>query len=296
MIYNKMMKKFIYFSLCFLLLFVCPINQRTIFAEEKTYYGRAINKDIAFYSSPISSDENILFFVPKTYFVKLISDENDIFYKVSYMNEIYGYIKKSDMSYIDKTPTTPYANQISFRVFSPGGANLRRTPNESLGATNLITTIPFLETNLLFIGTANGEEAISYKGTTWYYCKYIKDNISSFGYVYSPLCDMLSPIPENNEIFEYVLPNFDSTTVSQITDKSDFLTLSSPAQIAIIIGVSLPCILIIYFLFKPTKISMQNPKGKITKESNKKKKTKTKKKIRRLKGSDYYELDGDFFD
>ena len=36
--------------------------------------------------------------------------------------------------------------------------------------------------------------------------------------------------------------------------------------------------------------------GKTTKESNKKKKTKTKKKIRRLKGSDYYELDGDFFD
>ena len=279
-----------------LLLFFCPINQGIVFAEEKTYYGRAISKDIAFYSTPISSDENILFFVPKTYFVKIISDENDIFYKASYMNEIFGYIKKTDMSYIDKTPTTPYANQISFRVFTPSGANLRKTPNESLGATNLITTIPFLETNLLFIGNINGEEAISYKGTTWYYCKYIKDNISNFGYVYSPLCDMLTPIPENTETFEYVLPDFDSTIVGQISDKSDFLTLSSPAQIAIIIGVSLPCIIIIYFLFKPTKISMQTTKNKSNNDSVKKKKTKTKKKIKRLKGSDYYELDGDFFD
>ena len=267
-----------------------------IFADEVCYYGRAVNGEVNFYKNPISSQENVLFKVPKSYFVKILGEENDMFYKAQYMNDILGYIKKDDMLYINTTPVFAYADFVNFRIFTPSGANLRSSPNQNLGATNLILTIPFLETNLLFVGNIEGEEAISYKGKLWYYCKYIKDNSIVYGYVYSAFCDMMTTIPENTEEFEYVIPTFNNIeqTQSNQNNATEMLTLESPAQVAVIIGISLPCILIIYFLFKPTKISMQkSTKASQTPKTNKPKKH--KKKIKRLKGSDYYELDGDFF-
>ena len=107
---------------------------------------------------------------------------------------------------------------------------------------------------------------------------------------------MLTPIPENTEQFEYVIPTFEKKVESEQTSSdSTSLSLGSPTQVAIIIGVSLPCILIIYFLFKPTKITMQKNTNDSSPTQKPKRKKKQKKKIRHLKGSDYYELDGDFF-
>lgn len=295
--YNKIMK--ILFGILFIFVsnFCCFFScSDFVFADEICYYGRAVDGEVNFYKAPISSPENILFKVPKSYFVKILAQENDNFYKAQYMDDIFGYIKKDDMQYINKTPASPFADFISFRIFTPSGANLRSSPNHNLGATNLITTIPFLETNLLFVGNIEGEEAISYKGNLWYYCKYIKDNTIMYGYVYYAFCDMMTSIPNNNEQFEYVVPNFNNVQQSQANtnNATEMLTLGSPAQVAVIVGVSLPCILIIYFLFKPTKISMQKSSTNKTQPKQIKSK-KPKKKIKRLKGSDYYELDGDFF-
>ncbi|MBQ3494585.1 MAG: hypothetical protein IJA69_04135 [Clostridia bacterium] len=285
----------------FISIFFCfcgTIPSSPTFADNLTYYGRAVSGNVNFYHTPIASAEKILFKIPKTYFVKIIADENETFYKAQYMDEIYGYIKKSEMSYIDTRPANPYADQIGFRIFTPGGANLRSSPNNTLGAINLITTIPYLETNLLFVGNCDGEEAIKYKGTNWYYCKYYNNSQTpQFGYVYSAFCDLMPSIADNTEQFEYTTVEFKQTTQNEtISQDSELLTLSSPAQIAIIVAVSLPCVLIIYFLFKPTKISMQTASPSQQKSvKSKPKKRKAKKKIKHLKGSDYYELDGDFF-
>lgn len=147
-----------------------------------------------------------------------------------------------------------------------------------------------MATNLAYFGICEGEEAISYKGNVWYYCKYIKENKEYFGYVYSPLCDLLSSIPENTESYTYVTPNF--SKVNQIEDaEENYLSLSTPLQVIIIVAVSLPCLAIIYFLFKPTKIATQST----TNASKTKKPRQKKKKISRLRKSDYYELDSDYF-
>ena len=291
------MKIFFVVLLSFVCNFFCFFySSNYVLADEVCYYGRAVDGEVDFYKAPISSPENILFKVPKTYFVKILKQENDIFYKAQYMKDILGYIKKDDMKYINTTPSLPFADFISFRIFTPSGANLRSSPNHNLGATNLITTIPFLETNLLFVGNIEGEEAISYKGNLWYYCKYIKDNTITYGYVYSAFCDMMASIPDNNEQFEYIVPTYENSQqqLPPTNNATEMLTLGSPAQVAVIVGISLPCILIIYFLFKPTKISMQKSSTNKT-QPKQIKQPKHKKKIKRLKGSDYYELDGDFF-
>lgn len=280
------MKKFIIFCLL-IYAFLCLVQPNVQVYADNIYYGRALASGIYIYSSPeITVDKsNRIFEIPVTYFAEILSDENDLFYKARY-NGINGYVLKNEVSCVNAIPNTPYVSNASFRVFTPSGANLRSTPNESKGATNLITTIAFMDTNLVYYGTCEGEEAISYKGNIWYYCKYIKQNQEYYGYVYSPLCDLLSTIPQNTEEFEYVTPTF--TNVDKTNQPQDnYLSISSPWQIIIIVLISLPCVFIIYFLFKPTKIAMQKP-TKTTKRNR-------KKKISKLKHSDYYELDSDYF-
>ena len=150
------------------LLSICLVTPAQYIYASGEFYGRILSTNIYLYSSPSSSDDNQnqIFMLPITYFVKLLGDENDLYYKAEYKG-IFGYVKKSEVSCIDKTPVTPYANNISFRIFTPSGANLRTSPNETNGISNLVTTIPFMCTNLEFYGQALGEEAISYKGNVW---------------------------------------------------------------------------------------------------------------------------------
>ena len=285
------MKKFTFLLLFIVYIFVSFAESNSAVFANYCYYGRVLTSNIYLYSSPniLNDGSNRIFEIPKTYFVEILGEENELFYKACY-NGIFGFVVKTEVSCVNKTPANPFVTSANFRVFAPSGANLRSSPNESLGSANLVTTVPFLATNLVFFGICPGEEAISYKGNIWYYCKYIKDNQEFYGYIYSPLCDLLTNISENSESFEYVTPNFEQTNENLPPKNDNILEISSPWQIAIIILVSLPCIIIIYFLFKPTKIAMQ-----VSKTSPLKKREPKPKKISRLKRSDYYELDSDYF-
>ena len=288
------MKKFTFLLFIIVYVFVCFTDNSSVVFAYSNYYGRVLTSNIFLYSSPyiIEDGSNRIFEIPKTYFVEILGEENELFYKANY-NGVLGFVVKTEVSCISQTPAVPFVTNANFRVFTPSGANLRSSPNESIGSTNLVTTVPFLTTNLVFFGICPGEEAISYKGNIWYYCKYIKDNQEYFGYIYSPLCDLLTNFAENGESFEYITPNFEQTNLPTLNDEEPYLSLSSPWHIALIVLVSLPCIIIIYFLFKPTKIAM-NQVSNSGSGKNKKRNIKPKK-ISRLKRSDYYELDSDYF-
>jgi len=275
------------FVCIFLLLISCEslnLNSNISYANA-TYYARIIDSSTCFYSSANESD--VLFYLPETYFVELLSSEQN-FYHARY-NDQYGYVKKEAVKPINGVPQNPFLTDISFRIFVPSGANLRSSP-EDKGATNLVYSIPFLDTNLLYYGIAMGEEAISKKGTTWYFCKYYVNNLSYTGYVYAPLCDCLTEIKENTEVFEFIENDIIFEDQSITTGTNVMNSLSETAQIIIIIVVSLPCLLFIYLLFKPTK--MVETTGDI---SESKRKTKQKKKISKLKHSDYFEFNDDDF-
>ena len=254
---------------------------------ESTYFAQIVNEETYIYSSP-SIDENNseMFLLPKTYFVELLSMANDKYYYAKY-KDIYGYVKKDSVQPIVGTPTTPYLTGISFRVFVPSGANLRATP-ENLGSTNLIHSISFLETNLEYYGTINGEEAITKKGPIWYYCKYYMSNLTYMGYIYAPLCDCLSTINLNNEEVEFMTGELEFEQINKPSGVDGLENLSSTSQSLIIIAVSLPCLLFIYLLFKPSSIAKKESK------TNKEARSNSRAKISRLKHSDYFELDDDF--
>lgn len=250
-----------------------------------TYYAQVPKGlKVCFFSAPLNNDESIMFILPCTYFVELLKNANNDFYYARY-NDVYGYVLKSDVKPVKDVPISPFLTNINFRVFVPSGANLRSSPYSN-GTINLIYSIPFLDNNLMYYGVAYGDEAIARKGNVWYYCKYYSVNLTYLGYVYSPLCDELVAISENTESVEY-LDNITFEDESITTSGDIFKGLSSTTTTIIIIVISLPCLLLIYLFFKPTKVAEETRGHASTRK-------KERRKIKRLKNSDYFELDDDF--
>ena len=115
------------------------------------------------------------------------------------------------------------------------------------------------------------------------------NNLSYTGYVYAPLTDCMSEIVSNQEVHEFIEGELKFKDDTIINTTNSLESLSSTAQTIIIIAVSLPCLLFIYLLFKPTKMAESSVKS-----NNKSKRNNQKKKISKLKHYDYYEFDDDF--
>lgn len=253
---------------------------------DTTFFARIKYANCPLLKNPSSdsSFSNTHFLIPQTYFVEVFSKTGD-YYEAQYLGTR-GYIRKGDVEFVSGTPQTPFANKISFRVFAQNGLNLRSSPKESEGIANRLTTIPFLETNLQYIGMIEGEEAISNRGNIWYYCNYFRMDETLTGYVYAGYCDMLSSITQNTENLPVITePSFEQLAVKdEVSDIGDgsLNNLSKRSQILIIVAVSLPALIILYLLFKPTKIVAGLKQSKKSPE--------TKKKKKRYRG-DYYEID-----
>lgn len=259
-------------------LFTPFFNGENAYAENINF-ARISKTNAGFYSQPIASQEYILFMLEPTYFVELIEPENSGFYRAKYM-DLEGYVESDVLTFVSGIPANPFPKNTNFRIYSLNGLNLRKSPKINEGPLNIITTIPYLENNLIYYGICNGEEAVPYKGDIWYYCKYIYKSEEYYGYVYSVFCDMLKPITINTEQLDEIdKPQFEIETTETSANTQELISsLSKPAQIVIITLVCLPCLLIIYLLFKPTKIANEPSRKK-------------KSKIKRLKKSDYYEFD-----
>ena len=171
---------FVFVFFCFVASSCCLQN----ISAATTYYARVKYSNCPLLKSPSvdTSFSNTHFLLPQTYFVEILAKVSDEFFEAQYLGTR-GYIKKSDVDFVAGTPQNPFANKISFRVFAQNGLNLRSSPKESEGIANRLTTIPFLETNLQYIGQIEGEEAISNRGNIWYYCNYYRFDETLTGYV-----------------------------------------------------------------------------------------------------------------
>lgn len=272
-------------------LFLCIFNLFLIFSllffynpdiyAEQSYFARIKEDNVYIYTTPENLEDlsNQLFELPKTYFVEVFEKTNDYFYKVRY-NDIYGYVKSNQITFVKDIPQTPFNTKMTFRVFVPNGTSLRSLPNTLNGVNSYVITIPFLASSIVYYGNRNGEESVVYKGTTWYYCKYITESAEYFGYVYSAYCDLIVENDINQEIIEEISPpSFDFNNNNN--SETPFENMSKSNEVLLISLACLPCIFIVYLLFKPTKTLS-------------KQKSAPKKKIKRLKKSDYFEFDDEF--
>lgn len=218
-------------------------NEPITFADQQ-YWAKVERADTYFYA--IADESSPLFVLPQSYFVKLTGIENN-FYLAQY-KDIKGYVKKEGVTPMDGTPTTPFFN-TTFRTFLPGGTGLYAMPE--IDEKYKITTIPYLYDNIIYYGQITGY-AIPDKSNAWYYCKYENEN---WGYVYSSFCDKLSFPPTNTESFT----KLENLSFEPAPSASP---LSSTAMTFIIIGVSLPCLIVLYLLMKPNMMTKKLPREK----------------------------------
>lgn len=276
-----------------LVLFFCafaffPNFQPSLAFAEQKQFARVLNENAYLYKNPVyqQTEENVFFLLEKTYFVQLYEITNDYFYKASYMG-IDGYVLKSDVRCVAETPQTPYANSSSFRVYAQNGLTLRSSPTTKNGMFNKVATIPFLDSNLQYVGKISAEESVAYRGSDWFFCRYFKGDEQFEGYVYAGYCDMLTPIAENLEVVTYIdYPIFQNTSKPTQTPASGSAEQGggvSKTAIIVIVTVSLPALLILFLIFRPSR-ALVRAERRAQKQS-------VKTKIKRAgRHSDYYEM------
>ncbi len=241
--------RFIFATAILLVVLLSPFlnfSPPTTYASALTTYtyARAETSGVYLYKSASSLDSsNILFEIPETYFVGLLSNYDSKFYKVMY-RDLTGFVLKSSVTPVKETPETPYLENVTFRVFSPGGTELVANPTSK--SPTVITTVE-QNTTLNYYGKSVGQENISGRGSTWYFGT---TTTGERGYIYKGLTDQLSHIPINSER---------TTAISSpFGDSNDYLynlvDISLGSKILIILLTTLPVGLLIYLLLKPYKI------------------------------------------
>ena len=249
--------------LLFCLPFLSLANLSTHASEN--IYAKIETNGVYLYSKCSSLEKDRLFEIPNSYFVRLIDNaENKDFYYCAY-KDVYGYVLKNEVTPMKGLPASPFI-EATFRVFLPDGIGLYNSPIYL--DQYKTTTIPYLTDNLTYYGITSGQEVIPDKSSVWIYCKY-NYSVNSYGYVYSVFCDKLPNITTNNERFDIVVNPFATTAKSQ-------KEMTSVTMGLIIVGVSLPCLVVLFLLIKPS--------------LSREKMEKAKPKLRAKKGKDYFEF------
>lgn len=256
------MKKIIFLLMVFCAFLSIPTN-KAFADDEKTYFAKVETSEAMLYSSP--NDQSALFEIPYSYFVK-VESVVDNFFKVTY-KDVSGFVKKSQVTLMNGDPINPYfqatiQNYLEFSLYD--------SPNRN---GKILTLLPENAT-LNYYGTKVGQ-ALTTKTSDWIYCSYINSEKTFYGYIYSEIASQLPVIQTNLETFDIV----DEKVLSNITPV-EFSKLSTGTKVLLIISISVPSVLILYFLIKPTKITQITKNRKKVRAENKK-----------IHHGDYFEFD-----
>ncbi len=292
---------FIAFSLIFIFPYKSSISN--LYAEESSMdkFAQIQKEGVFLYYSPNGKP---IFEIPATYYVELLQQENEQgFYKAKYLEQI-GYVKSADIQCVQNAPPVPFLTNINFRILASQSAELRSEPSRSNGINSLLCELDLYETNFIYYGEIQGEEVVSKRGDIWYFCSYTKNNSTLKGYVYAGLTDQMKEIYRLSLDANPIDAHDWSTTKKE--DGGLGFTPPSSSQLAIILCISIPVLLLIIALFKPVrtaslarnkKLSYSNSKqsaeqSTITKHNiiELKPNPKRKSSQKASKGKDFYEL------
>ncbi len=234
---------FIYIALIFILPFIYFCNSTPCFAQTEAYY-RISAENVLLYRTPTDSNsiDNVYFTLPTSYFVKFISDENEDFLKVQYLDFI-GYVLKSDVTQVYSTPTTPYNTQ-SFSILATANPVIWSLPTTQ---STYLGNIPFNAKEVIYFGSVSGEVAQNTENSIWYFCKFISFEQGILtGYIHSNLTTNLTEFLPNTEIVE-LEPSI--TTNGQVIAPE----LQNSTSLLLILGLCIPALFLLILVFKPEK-------------------------------------------
>ena len=209
-------------------------------------YAQILNSGYYLYKTPVDNTNytNVYFMLENSYFVELLSDYNNEFYKAKYM-DVVGYVKKNQVQCVQGTPKTPYLNNVSFRVYNNISRSMYDKPFANTNNPTLKTYLPLYCTDLIYYGKIYGESAIEERTNIWYYCKYTVTGVC--GYIYSDSCDKMTTIVPNNEKLPYISsPAWNSNT----SNSTQLISINSMSFKITTILISIPFVVFAFFLFR----------------------------------------------
>ena len=251
--------------------FCFKCNYLKISATSKyiTYpYAKVLDNNVYLFKTNTSTFlTNAYFEIPKTYYVLVLNNIDETFYKVEY-NGFVGFVLKNKVSVVSGTPQNPYLKNTTFRVYAQDGLNVMSSPFSSCNP-QIVVTMPELPTPT-YIGKITADELVEGRGNTWYYCTYKQQNSENLqekvfsGYVYAGFCDNLTSFSDNPE-------NLKENTNAFYDNNQDYLysliNLSPFLKMVILICVCLPSAILIFLLFSPYKIRKKLKLKKIKQQS-----------------------------
>ena len=239
-----------FFALMFLavaLLSFCPSNHNNLaFADSVDTYYRIIGENVFLYKQPTleSTLENIYFKLPQSYFVKLISQQENVLY-VEY-DGICGYVSTNDLQQCFSTPSVPYALNLSLEIIEACNVVVYSTPSST---GEYVGLIPFNATNIKYYGSVNGQEVMPDQGSVWHFVRYQSfEQGVLFGYVYAPLTTNLSDVPTNTEEVQTTPDDIQQVSGSPVSAE-----FKSTDTVLVIVGLAVLALVLLYLLFKPDK-------------------------------------------
>lgn len=209
-------------------------------------YAQVVQTGCYLYKNPLDNTNylNVYFMLEQSYFVQLLSDYDNDFYKAKYMDVI-GYVKKSQVQCVQGVPKNPYLNNISFRVYSSDSRGLYDKPYLNTNNPTLKLYLPLYCEDLIYYGKIYGESAIEERTNIWYYCKYTVTN--ECGYVYSDACDKMDNIIKNSEKLPYInAPQWNGLAIS---NQQLIQVDSKPFKISIAL-ICIPFVIFVILLIK----------------------------------------------
>ncbi len=254
------MKKIIIY-LCIFYCVFASAQVGTANASNETYYAKIESTGI--YLCSAKSESTALFELPYSYFVQVEASEGD-FYRVRYKNTA-GFVKKDKLKLCTGTPSQPFA-QRSFNLIVQN--YLYESPNNSSSRIATVTEADPLS----FYGTILGQK-LGNQTSTWIFCELQTSAGRKCGYVFSGITDFEYDLPVNQETLQLA-------NVNSLSSSSEFKQLSTGTKIILIVAISIPSVMILYFLIKPSKILELSQNRK-----------RAKKEHRKIHHGDYFEFD-----
>lgn len=220
----------IYLVVLLILMSFCP------YTYCNSNYALITDSSAKLYLKPEKDDsiKNIICVMEDTYYVEILHTYDENYYKVNYCG-VTGYVLRQTVKRVDGTPKKPYPENVSLKTIR-NNVYLRTTPEKS---NNSLTIVPPNCTELKYIGYVYGEQVDDFRENIWYYVKYL----DVYGYIYSEYVDSISPIPRNIEQLSFLNNDFDDIVNP----------LSNGTCVLLVIVLTLPTLLILYFLYRKPK-------------------------------------------
>ena len=241
---------FIILTLSFVFASIATVKatqSKTASTSSTSGYAQIISNDCYLFLYPNFDDNSKLFLLEESYFVKVTAVENNLFYKIQYL-DFDGYVPKNKLQFVEEYPENPYLVGITFDIYDIANVCLRTSPKTIDDDSNIICTIEKGTKNLLYYGKTSGEEAILGLGNIWYYCSFedTQKNIIYNGYIYSPLTRNLSSITGSKESLTYV-------NISNYVSVDSLLYLNLSTKNLLIIITAIPTLVAILLFILPFK-------------------------------------------